>query len=109
MASFHLATVEEFLAQSDEYVLARLETAYARRGYTSQYSDQTLTWERDLGSLRTTLKECVAASTVAGAWGLILEFSIPKKELRIDIVLLVSGTIVIVEGKTGVAGVETPR
>jgi hypothetical protein len=90
MASFYQATVAEFLVQTDEHVLARLTTGYANRGYTSQYSDQTLTWERDLRSLRTTLKQCVEVSTGALSWGLILEFSIPKKELRIDILALIS-------------------
>lgn len=58
MASFYHATVVEFLAQTNEYILARLATAYANRGYTSQYSDQTLTWERDLRSLRVSLEHC---------------------------------------------------
>ena len=40
MASFYRASVEEFLAQTLEHVLATLGIAYANRGYTSQYSDQ---------------------------------------------------------------------
>jgi Uncharacterized conserved protein (DUF2075) len=42
-------------------------------------------------------------------WGLILEFSIPKKELRIDIVLLIREAIVILEAKTGVAGAHAKQ
>jgi hypothetical protein len=59
MASFYRSDVAEFLLLSDESVLARLSIAYPNREYTSQYSDQTLTWERDLRSLRSSLKECV--------------------------------------------------
>lgn len=109
MASFYHATVEEFLAQPHEAVLAALAVGYANRGYTSQYSDQTLTWERDLRSLRSALESCVDASTGAGSWGLILEFSIPKKELRIDVALLIRESVVILEAKTGVAGTEARR
>ena len=109
MASFYQATVAEFLAQTDEVVLARLTMGYANRGYTSLYADQTLTWERDLSSLRATLGQCVRVSARAGAWGLILEFSIPKKELRIDVVLLIGGTIVFLEAKTGVAAAQANR
>ena len=69
MASFYRATVEDFLAQSDDQVLARLSVAYANRGYTSQYSDQTLTWERDIHSLRQSLSECVVRSDSANSWG----------------------------------------
>jgi DNA-binding response OmpR family regulator len=86
MASFYRANVEEFLAQNEQQVLARLEIAYATRGYTSQYSDQTLTWERDIRSLRRSLEQCVRRSNFANSWGLLLEFSIPRKEMRIDII-----------------------
>jgi len=109
MACFYHATVAEFLSQTDDTILARLAVGYAGRGYTTQYTDQTLTWERDLHSLRTSLLQCVSASNEARAWGLILEFSIPKKELRIDIVLLIGETVVILEAKTGEAGAQAKQ
>jgi hypothetical protein len=83
--------------------------AYANRGYTSQYSDQTLTWERDIRSLRDSLIECTARSATAGSWGLLLEFSIPRKELRIDAVLLIRSVIVVLEAKTGGAAAQAKR
>lgn len=100
MASFYRASVEEFLAQNDDYVIARLGIAYANRGYTSQYSDQTLTWERDIRALRRSLEHCVLKSESARLWGLLLEFSIPRKEMRIDAVLLIQDVIVILEAKS---------
>ena len=109
MASFYQATVAGFLAQTDDHVLAQLAIGYANRGYTTQFTDQTLTWERDLRSLRTALVQCTAASNTTGSWGLILEFSIPKKELRIDVVLLIGDTIVILEAKTGEAGSQAKQ
>jgi len=109
MASFYRATVEEFLGQSDEHILSRLGIAYANRGYTSQYSDQTLTWERDIRALRRSLEQCLAKSHSAKSWGLLLEFSIPRKEVRIDIVLLVRDVIVVVEAKTGHAASQAKR
>src|SRR5437764_7042166 len=109
MASFYRATVQEFLAHTQEYVLARLATAYANRGYTTQYSDQTLTWERDLHSLRKSLGRCVVASDSARSWGILLEFSIPRKELRIDVVLLVRDAVVILEAKTGETASQAKR
>lgn len=81
-------------------LLANLSTAYAQRGYTSQYADQTLTWLNDLESLQRTLLRCKKQSQNVSSWGLILEFSIPRKERRIDVVLLVRDTIVVVEAKT---------
>jgi hypothetical protein len=109
MASFYRSNVAEFLALSDEQVLARLSIAYANRGYTSQYADQTLTWERDLRSLRSSLEECAQNNPKATNWGLLLEFSIPRKEKRIDAVLLINDEVVIVEAKTGDAFLQARR
>jgi hypothetical protein len=109
MASFYRATVAEFLSQTEEHVLARLSIAYANRGFTSQYSDQTLTWERDISSLRSSLQQCVNELSSAEAWGVLLEFSIHRKELRIDAVLLVCDVIVVLEAKTGDAASQAKR
>jgi hypothetical protein len=103
MASFYRSTVAGFLSLSQEQILACLEVAYANRGYTSQYTDQTLTWARDIHSLRICLQECTRLESTAAQWGILLEFSIPRKELRIDAVLLVNSEIVIIEAKSGAA------
>lgn len=101
MTCFYRSSVEDFLAQTNEHIIARLGIAYANRGYTSQYSDQTLTWEHDIQSLRSSLQRCVAASDSARLWGLLLEFSIPRKELRIDAIILVRDAIAVIETKSG--------
>jgi len=109
MACFYQTSVEGFLAQSDEHVLARLSVGYANRGFTSQYADQTLTWIRDIALLRVTLEQCARESGSARYWGLLFEFSIPRKEVRIDVVLLVRDVIVVLEAKTGKTASEARR
>lgn len=109
MASFFQGNVQEFLADSDDQLLARMSIAYANRGYTSQYSDQTLTWERDLHLLRQALQDCTEKSASALSWGILLEFSIPRKELRIDVVLLVGSDVVILEAKSGHVELQARR
>ena len=109
MASFYRSTVAEFLAVSDSEILASLSLAYANRGYTKQYSDQTLTWVRDIRSLRGALTECLGKCSAARDWGVLLEFSIPRKEARIDAVLLINDQIVILEAKSGVAFSQARR
>lgn len=109
MACFYKATVEKFLAESDDVVLASLELGYAHRGYTSQYTDQTLAWQRDLRSIRETLERCAGTSASAMSWCVLLEFSIPRKEMRIDLVLLVKDTVVVLEAKSGHTGSPAKR
>ena len=109
MTSFYKSNIEEFLKQSDEHIIARLETSYARRGYTTLFSDQTLTWERDLRLLRESLERCKARSEASSLWGLLLEFSIPRKEMRIDVVLLIRDVIVVLEVKTTLAASQARK
>jgi hypothetical protein len=101
LASFYRSNVSEFLSFSDGEILARLSTEYAKRGYTSQYTDQTLTWERDIHSLQSALRQLTQRTNDALGWGILLEFSIPRKEVRIDAVLLIGGQIAILEAKSG--------
>lgn len=109
MASFYRASVEQFLAHSKEEILSYLALSYAKRGYTRQYSDQTLTWERDIELLRAALKQCIQTVDQAKTWGLILEFLIPRKELRIDAIVLVGDAIVVLEAKTGNPTLQAKR
>jgi hypothetical protein len=59
--------------------------------------------------LRTSLDRCVTKSSSAKSWGLLLEFSIPRKELRIDAVLLIGNVVVVLEAKTGAAASQAKR
>lgn len=109
MSSFYRMSVRQFLAKTKEEILSHLAISYAKRGYTSQYSDQTLTWERDVALLQQALTDCVLKSDSAKTWGVLLEFSIPRKELRIDAVLLVGEVIVALEAKAGKPMLQAKR
>ena len=109
MACFYKATVSTFLGESPERVLVKLSTAYAEYGYVRQFTDQTLTWEHDVASLRSELAKCFHEMPAAADWGVMLEFTIPRKELRIDAVLLVGDSIVLLEAKTFDTGRSSER
>ena len=106
MASFFRASLEEFLLLSEGELLSRLSVGYANRGYTTQFTDQIITWRQDLRNLRAALRTCVQQSPDASRWGVLLEFSIPRKEKRIDVVLLIGDRVVILEAKSGVASID---
>jgi len=48
-------------------------------------------------------------SELANSWGLLLEFSIPRKEMRIDIILLIRQVVVVIEAKTGLVTSQGKR
>lgn len=109
MASFFSSTIAEFLSLSEAEILSRLTLGYANSGYTRQFTDQTLTWEHDLRQLRITFQQCAKKTASALEWGILLEFSIPRKEKRIDAILLVGGVIVVLEIKAIDYSIEARR
>ena len=73
---------------------------YATEGFHSLISDQTLTWTRDLPELRRALQYASEQDSSIAEWELLLEFTIPRKEKRIDVVLLAGNTVVLFECKS---------
>jgi hypothetical protein len=95
--AYYAASVEQFLADSDDTVLAALTNA-------STFSielTQRNAWTEQMAVLRRTFGE-------AGEWwsadepGLVaFEFSVPRMGRRIDVLLLLRGTIFVLEFKVG--------
>src|SRR5271170_4105050 len=109
MASFFRATILEFLETSNSEVLARLTLAYANSGFAKMHSNQALTWWDDLAELRKALQTLTNLNSSSNRWQLLLEFSIPRKERRLDVVLLTGVEIILLECKRGPATPEAIR
>jgi hypothetical protein len=109
MASYFRSTVTHFLDTKDSEVLAKLTLGYANSGFAQMHTDQPLTWWSDLVDLRHTLHELTSTHQSSGDWQLLLEFSIPRKERRLDAVLLTGSEIIILECKSGDATPEALR
>lgn len=87
MASYFCGSVEEFLRASASEVHARLTLGHAHEFYESK-SDATLTWWVDVHHLQEALTEAVHKRPEIARWGVALEFTVPRKSQRIDVVLL---------------------
>src|SRR6266403_578655 len=109
MASYFRATLRDFLDTSDTEVLAKLTLAYANSGFSRMHTDQPLTWWDDLVELRQALHALTTANPSSNYWQILLEFSIPRKERRLDIVLLTGAEIILLECKRGPATTEALR
>lgn len=109
MASYLRTSVAAFLCASPAKVLASLTLAYAADGFSEMRTELVQTWWGDLDLLRVALGRVVNAQQEAASWDLLLEFCIPRKLKRIDIVLLTRKGIVIFECKTGVPGMDANR
>jgi hypothetical protein len=109
MASYFRASVPEFLETSDSEVLATLTLAYSNSGFSQMKSAQPLTWWDDIADLRGSLTELSSQYPPSRQWQVILEFSIPRKERRLDVVLLTGKEIILLECKRGPSSSEATR
>ncbi len=101
MPAYFRSTVAEFVNTSRTEVLAKLTLHHANDGFTEMKTDTPLTWWRDLDHVQGTLAELCRERPAAAAWGILLEFTVPRKSSRLDIVLLAGEQIVLLECKSG--------
>jgi hypothetical protein len=100
MPAYYRATLAEFLADEPSRVLGVLASRSAQQGFTDLKQRQTRAWERQIIALRATAATLAANIPASGQWGLLLEYPIPRRQKRIDLVLLAGDLILCVEFKT---------
>ncbi len=109
MPAFYRASITQFLTTSETELTGLLTTAYALSGFDAQRTSQTRAWLADLLRLQDCLHSVVTQRSFALTWSLLLEFPIPRKEKRIDVVILAGCEIVVLELKTSDTGRESLR
>lgn len=104
MSSYYRATLSTFLATSLDEIFRHLTLGYANDGFREMKSDTPVTWWNDLGELRSAIESIVLTRPAAASWFLLMEFTVPRKGSRLDIVLLDGVNIFLLECKTSEAG-----
>ncbi len=100
MPAFYRANLPDFLAASDSELLGKLSLAHAKEGFEHQLSDATVAWFADIARLRQVLDDLRFQDPSVATWTVLLEFIIPRKERRIDVVLLTPDTVILLEQKS---------
>jgi hypothetical protein len=101
MPSYFRTSVGTFLETNESTILARLTLAYANSGFAKMQTDTPITWWDDLASLRQVAAELLSINCSVNEWQILLEFSVPRKERRLDVVLLTGADIILLECKRG--------
>ena len=107
MPAFYRATVAEFLADDAKRILGVLASRSAETGFADLKQRQTKAWEIELEVLRAAFSQLVSDAAAASAWGVLIEYPIPRRQKRVDVVLLAESVIFCLEFKTGDR--EVPR
>ncbi len=87
--------------QDVDSIIGRLTTAAAWAGFESQLADQTLAWREELRILTTAARSLATFAIGAPEWTLLFEYPIPRRGKRIDVVLIASKVVVVLEFKIG--------
>lgn len=96
MSFGHASTVREFICTAEDTLIGRLTRAVVSTGVADQRSSQVDAWKLEIRLLKEQL-----ASRHLAHWYIVLEYEIPRRSRRPDVVLLNSDTVFVVEFKMG--------
>ena len=96
MSYGHASLVREFASTPEDTLIGRLTSAVASTDVPSQRTAQIEAWKLEIRLLKQQL-----ASPEFDQWFIILEYEIPRRSRRPDVVLLNSTTVFVVEFKIG--------
>ena len=97
----YVATVERFLSDPQSEILSALVSQVPRLGFQELQVSQVPAWTEEIDILKIELARLLTGFPDAREYGVVLEFVIPRRQRRIDAVLLGRNVIVVLEFKTG--------
>jgi hypothetical protein len=100
MPAYYRATVAKFLADDPARVLGDLAGRSELEGFTDLKQRQIRAWKKQIAALSLSLAELTQGVPSSEQWGLLLEYPIPRRQKRIDAVLLAADVIIVLEFKT---------
>ncbi len=101
MPAYVRRPLDAFTASDVTELLGALQAAYARDGFASQYTRQTIAWQEVLPKLQIAFQELLVARGEAQRWSVLLEYPLYRLRRRIDLVVLAGPLVVVIECKVG--------
>lgn len=108
MVAYASLTLGSLESHDDDTIIGRLLESDSVSGFTQVSHLQIQAWKGQLEILRSAAKELIRAFPRLSSAALVLEYRIPRREKRIDAVILFSDTVVVLEFKVG-AGAILPE
>lgn len=100
MPAYSRRTVADFLVAESATIVGELITAASAEGFADHQHRQTDAWHKEI----TVFKECFSAlsrdDASVGRWSLLLEYPIPRRQRRLDAVILARDVVFAIEFKT---------
>ncbi|MEQ8694094.1 MAG: DUF2075 domain-containing protein [Gammaproteobacteria bacterium] len=101
MPAYVRRTVTEFVKTSANSIIAELHRGYSSDGFSTQYTAQSKAWEISVPLIQEYLNLALESAPTIGRWRILLELPLYRLRRRIDIVLIASSTVIVIELKVG--------
>lgn len=101
MPAYFADTVSSFLQLSDSEIRSRLDDGYSADGFNQLFTLALDSWREEVSILRQALMKLLQLRPPLSICGILLEFWIPRRMRRADVVLLIGDVIVVIEFKSG--------
>jgi hypothetical protein len=100
MPAYYRNTLEGFVADAFDRVLGIIHQESSKSGFTDLKESQSKAWQLQLTILQRSAASLMSRYQDASKWGLLFEYPIPRRQKRIDVVLLVRDMVLCLEFKT---------
>lgn len=101
MPAYYRATLREFLQDDPERVLGLVHRQSSRSGHSELKESQSKAWQEQLVILRSAAEKLLNHFIDAHVWGILFEYPIPRRQKRVDVIILARDVILCLEFKTG--------
>src|SRR4051794_3021367 len=93
--------LEEFVSAPPDEILGRLTDLYARMGFSALWTRAIEAWNAQFPVLQQAVVQLVTKRPAAREWHILLEYTIPLRDRRPDVIILATDIIFVIEFKVG--------
>ena len=100
MPAYFRSTIGDFVKTDQHAILGRLSRGHQEDGFTALLGEATSAWWDSIDALQHCFRALVDLQPRSAMWELLLEFNVPRMPQRIDVVVLGSECLAVIELKT---------
>ena len=100
MPAYYRATLKEWINTPANSILGEIEHQASLQGFVTSFTSQTQAWVFQIELLKEAASTWLQTRPDRASWALLIEYPIPRRQRRIDVVLLAAGAIFCIEFKT---------
>lgn len=100
MPAFYFNSIQGFQKDSSNHIIGELTSKSGLAGFEKQRHTQTKSWSREIELLKNLFLNITSDNSSAKDWSILLEYPIPRRDKRIDVILLAHNVVIVIEFKS---------